>query len=416
MLVLLLVHAGTGSSAGAAGFKLLNRNPVLFGAQQADSQRGCWTAHMPLCWPTLRHEEGLLRILLFGLKVPRAQCIVHSLFCMFLELCWSMLSLGSGIKNLAGNATFLLNVLLSGMYRWHFVCFLHFADLRSTIGKWYRPSFFWIECPFVKCTSDVSYISWTLLIDALPLWSDITNLYECYFWIECPSVCAMRRWRFICFLNFADLRSAIGKWHYITNYHNPTFCVECPTVRNVSLRYRTFLELWRSTLWHWEVALGILLFELNVPLCAMYRSLFIFLLNFANLRRAMGICFLLLWLSLGCVDFPEMAVPMGVLWLYLSCFDLAGALVRGRFLSRRCCKMGFTDQNRTKEYLRWGRLLFDHITWRLGQSRWLILAKVPPCQLPLWSWAEQRALLCFIKSFYSRYGNLGIVRRQPVTP
>ena len=44
LLVLLLVHAGTGSSAGAAGFKLLNRNPVsvaLFGAQQADSQQGC---------------------------------------------------------------------------------------------------------------------------------------------------------------------------------------------------------------------------------------------------------------------------------------------------------------------------------------------------------------------------------------
>ena len=33
-----------GSSAGAAGFKLLNRNPVsvaLFGPQQADSQQGC---------------------------------------------------------------------------------------------------------------------------------------------------------------------------------------------------------------------------------------------------------------------------------------------------------------------------------------------------------------------------------------
>ena len=28
VLVLLLVHAGTGSSAGAAGFRLLNRNPV----------------------------------------------------------------------------------------------------------------------------------------------------------------------------------------------------------------------------------------------------------------------------------------------------------------------------------------------------------------------------------------------------
>ena len=44
VLVLLLVHAGTGSSAGAAGFKLLNRNPVsvaLFGAQQTDSQQGC---------------------------------------------------------------------------------------------------------------------------------------------------------------------------------------------------------------------------------------------------------------------------------------------------------------------------------------------------------------------------------------
>ena len=41
---LVLVHAGTGSSAGSAGFKLLNRNPVsvaLFGAQQTDSQQGC---------------------------------------------------------------------------------------------------------------------------------------------------------------------------------------------------------------------------------------------------------------------------------------------------------------------------------------------------------------------------------------
>ena len=39
-----IVHAGTASSAGAAGFKLPHRNPVsvaLFGAQQADSQQGC---------------------------------------------------------------------------------------------------------------------------------------------------------------------------------------------------------------------------------------------------------------------------------------------------------------------------------------------------------------------------------------
>ena len=43
VLVLLLIHAGIGSSAGAAGFRLLNRNVVsvvLFGTQQADSQQG----------------------------------------------------------------------------------------------------------------------------------------------------------------------------------------------------------------------------------------------------------------------------------------------------------------------------------------------------------------------------------------
>ena len=75
------------------------------------------------------------------------------------------------------------------------------------------------------------------------------------------------------------------------------------------------------------VALGILLFGLNVPLCAMYRSLFIFFLKFADLRRAVGICFFfLLWLY-GLLWLSWNGRAHGVLWLYLSCFDLAGALV-----------------------------------------------------------------------------------------
>ena len=46
--------------------------------------------NVPLRWSaTLCHEEVLLRILLFGLKVPRAQCIIYLFVCFlkFADLC-----------------------------------------------------------------------------------------------------------------------------------------------------------------------------------------------------------------------------------------------------------------------------------------------------------------------------------------
>ena len=76
--VLLLVHAGTASSVGAAGFKLPHRNPVsvaLFGAQKADSQQGRRTAqHATTLTYTLCHEEVLLYPT-FGIESPT--CALH---------------------------------------------------------------------------------------------------------------------------------------------------------------------------------------------------------------------------------------------------------------------------------------------------------------------------------------------------
>ena len=88
-----------GSSAGAAGVSV-----TLFGAQQTDSQQGCWIA------------QCATKNLTFGLNFPRVQCIVHIskafwtlmidascwiecptvcnvplTFRLFLELCWSTL-------------------------------------------------------------------------------------------------------------------------------------------------------------------------------------------------------------------------------------------------------------------------------------------------------------------------------------
>ena len=96
-----------------------------------------------------------------------------------------------------------------------------------------------------QCIVDISYIFWTLLIDAVPLGSGIRI---------------------------------------------SSFWIECPTVRNASLTFHVFLEL----CWNARAHGDLLSLALTFP----------------------G----LLWLSWN-------ARAHGVLWLYLSCFDLAGALV-----------------------------------------------------------------------------------------
>ena len=98
-----------------------------------------------------------------------------------------------------------------------------------------------------QCIVDISYIFWTLLIDAVPLGSGIRI---------------------------------------------SSFWIECPTVRNASLTFHVFLEL----CWNARAHGDLLSLALTFP----------------------G----LLWLSWN-------ARAHGVLWLYLSCFDLAGALVGG---------------------------------------------------------------------------------------
>ena len=162
------------------------------------------------------------------------------------------------------------------------------------------------------------------------------------FWIESPT-CAMYR-------SFTFLYVSWTLLIYAVPLGSAFLRNECPTLCNVPETCRMFLELCWSTLCHWEMTLRIPLFVSNVPLCAMYHWHFVCLLNFADRRCAIGkwrwefffldwmshcaqcivhfpyfleLCWstpchgdllLLLWLSLGCFDFPEMIVPMG-------CFD-----------------------------------------------------------------------------------------------
>ena len=324
VLVLLLVHAGTGSSAGAAGFKLLNTNPVsvaLFGAQQADSQQGCWTAQYATT-PTYAVPWGsAIKNHTFGIESPTCamhRSLVPSLYGWLVarvpgaewelfhcDLCCQILVHVHCAFELWHLCAFpqLMHCASNNFYVLHKLCW-------STLYHWEVPLrtlyilFDWMSyCP--ECSGDISYVSCTLLIYAVPWGSGINHPI---FWIERPTVRTVP----LTFRMFFDLCwSTLPLGNGIKNL---TFCVECPTVRNVSLTFHIFFELCWSTLCHWEVALGFLLFGLNVPLCAMHRSLFMFFLNFAEMPVPMGICFLLLWLSLGCFDFPEMPVPMG-------CFD-----------------------------------------------------------------------------------------------
>ena len=83
--------------------------------------------------------------------------------------------------------------------------------------------------------------------------------------------------------------------------NHPMFWIECPPLRNVPVTFRMFLELCWFTLCHWEMTLTILLFASNVPLCKMYRSLFIFfwtLLVYAVPWGSVFACYGFLWVPL----------------------------------------------------------------------------------------------------------------------
>ena len=190
------------------------------------------------------------------------------------------------------------------------------------------------------------YVSWTLLIYALVLWRLVVPLWcwcccwymlalvvplvllasSCSIGIQSRSLClALSRpirsrdveprnvplcwctlchWEVVSTILFfglsAHLCASTNDNSYAFDLCWPTLC-HCEVilrillldwmsrcVRKVTLMFRTFLELCWSTLCHREMTLTILLFVSNVPLCAMYRWIFVYFWNFADRRCAFG--------------------------------------------------------------------------------------------------------------------------------
>ena len=173
-------------------------------------------------------------------------------------------------------------------------------------------------CP--ECSGDISYVSCALLIYAVPLGSGINHPF---FGLNVP-LCAQGNVD----VSYVSWTLLIYVLPLGNDINNPTFCVECPTVRNVSLTFRIFFELCWSTLCHWQVALyRISCFWIECPAVRNVSLTFHAFLELCWNARAHGDLLSLALTFPGLLWLSWNARAHGVLWLYLSCFDLAGALV-----------------------------------------------------------------------------------------